>query len=150
VINGVNGPLGALTGTINADPHLGGSNVTLVTYTNGTCTPSSTALCLSGGRFRVTADWQSTTASGSGNAVSLTPDTGYFWFFDQNNIEIVIKVLNACGVNNAYWVFAAGLTNVSVVLTVTDTKTGFVRTYVNPQNVAFNPVQDTAAFATCP
>jgi len=150
MINGVNGPLGAPTGTINADPHLGGSNVTQITYTNGTCTPSSTALCLSGGRYRVTADWQSPGAAGSGNAVALTPDTGYFWFFDQNNIEIVIKVLNACGVNNGYWVFAAGLTNVNVVLTVTDTKTGFVRTYINPQNVAFSPVQDTAAFATCP
>jgi len=150
VINGVNGPLGAPTGTINPDPHLGGWNVTRITYTNGTCTQSPTALCLSGGRFRVTADWQSDTGSGSGNAISLTPDTGYFWFFDQNNIEIVVKVLNACVVNNSYWVFAAGLTNVHVVLTVTDTQTGFVRTHINPQGVAFVPVQDTAAFATCP
>jgi hypothetical protein len=150
VINGVNGPLGAPTGTINPDPRFGGDNVTRITYTNGTCTQSSTALCLSGGRFRVTADWQSDAASGSGNAVALTLDTGYFWFFDQNNIEIVLKVLNGCGVNNGYWVFAAGLTNVHVVLTVTDTKTGFVRTYINPQGVAFVPVQDTGAFATCP
>jgi hypothetical protein len=42
------------------------------------------------------------------------------------------------------------LTNVNVVLTVRDTKNGAVKTYTNPQGVAFQPVQDTAAFATCP
>jgi hypothetical protein len=62
----------------------------------------------------------------------------------------VIKVLNGCGVNNNYWVFAGGLTNVQVMLTVTDTQTGSVRTYTNPINTAFLPIQDTGAFATCP
>ena len=45
---------------------------------------------------------------------------------------------------------AGGLTDVNVVLTVTDTMTGLVRTYVNPQGTAFQPIQDTSAFATCP
>jgi hypothetical protein len=42
------------------------------------------------------------------------------------------------------------LTNVRVVTTVTDTANGAVRTYTNPQGTRFAPVQDTAAFATCP
>jgi hypothetical protein len=116
----------------------------------GSCVPSSTVLCLNNGRFRVTADWQTTSASGSGTAVSLLSDTGYFWFFNSSNVEVVIKVLNGCGVNNNYWVFAGGLTNVQVMLTVTDTQTGSVRTYTNPINTAFLPIQDTGAFATCP
>jgi lysyl endopeptidase len=116
----------------------------------GPCTASATALCLSGGRFRVTADWQTATSSGSGQAMTLTADTGYFWFFSSTNVELVVKVLDACSLNNRFWFFAGGLTNVAVTVTVTDTQTGTVRTYLNPQSTAFQPVQDTNAFSTCP
>jgi hypothetical protein len=118
----------------------------------GTCLPAgdNTRLCLSDGRFQVEAHWATGAGSGPGQAVRLTPDTGYFWFFDATNVEVVVKVLNACGFNQRFWVFAGGLTNVQVRLTVTDTQTGVVRTYDNPQGRAFQPVQDTSAFATCP
>jgi hypothetical protein len=43
-------------------------------------------------------------------------------------------------------VFAGGLTNVDTTITVTDTQTGAVKTYRNPANTAFQPIQDTAAF----
>jgi hypothetical protein len=88
--------------------------------------------------------------SGSAQTVSLTDDTGYLWFFAPSNVESVVKVLNGCGVNGHYWVFAGGLTNVNVHLTVTDMKTNKSVTYTNPQNTEFKPVQDTSAFATCP
>lgn len=114
------------------------------------CTATSTALCLNNGRFRVAVSWQTTTASGVGNAVPITGDTGYFWFFSSNNVELVIKVVNGCGFNSRYWVFSGGLTNVNVTITVTDTQTGGVKFYQNPLNTAFQPIQDTAAFATCP
>jgi hypothetical protein len=114
------------------------------------CTPNSTTLCLNGGRFQVRAAWQSTTASGQGTAVSLTPDTGYFWFFNSANVEMIVKVLDACALNGRKWVFSGGLTDVNVVLTVTDAQTGAVRTYVNPRGTAYQPVQDTSAFSTCP
>ena len=116
----------------------------------GACVASSTALCLSNGRFKVTATWQTSTGSGNGTAVDLTSDTGYFWFFAASNVELVVKVLDACALNNQFWVFSGGLTNVAVTLTVTDTKTNAVRTYVNPQSTAYVAVQDTSAFATCP
>ena len=89
-------------------------------------------------------------SSGLANAQPLTP-TGYFWFFNPSNVEVVTKVLNACGITfNSYWVFAAGLTNVEVTLTITDTETEQVRTYTNPMGVPFQPIQDTSAFLTCP
>lgn len=114
------------------------------------CTPTSTALCLNSGRFRVTADWRRTDGStGQGTAVSLTNDTGYFWFFNSANVEAITKVLNGCSLNNAYWVFASGLTNVEVTLNYTDTVTGTLKTYRNPLGTAFQPVQDTSAFQSC-
>ena len=114
------------------------------------CVSGGTTLCLNNGRFKVQAFYQTTTSSGTGSTVSMTSDTGYFWFFSQNNVEAVVKVVNGCAFNNRYWVFAGGLTNVQVTFTITDTLTGLVKFYNNPINTAFAPIQDTAAFATCP
>jgi hypothetical protein len=132
----------------------GGSAYTLtssVSSTGAACVEDDTTLCLSGGRFRVAADWRTEDGrSGKGHAVRLTPDTGTFWFFDSTNLEMMVKVLNACAFAGRHWVFAGGLTDVNVTLTVTDTTSGQVKTYVNPQKTAFAPIQDTGAFATCP
>jgi lysyl endopeptidase len=117
---------------------------------NQSCVPNATTLCLST-RFQVTAKWQKPDGtSGPGTAVPLTPDTGYFWFFDPTNVEVVTKVLDGCSVDSHYWVFSSGLTNVGVTLTYTDTTTGARKSYSNAVGDAFEPVQDTSAFATCP
>lgn len=119
--------------------------------TRGTCTPSATRLCLRNDRFAVETEWTTSTgAMGAGTAVQLTPDTGYFTFFNASNVEMIVKVLNGCPLGNRYWVFAGGLTDVRVVTTVTDTSTGAQRTYTNPQGSPFQPLQDTGAFETCP
>ena len=115
------------------------------------CVPSPTTLCLTqGGRFQVTAVWQTSSDAGDGQAIELTPDTGYFWFFSKGNVEAVVKVLDACQISGHFWVFAGGLTDVEVDLTVTDTQTGAQRNYRNPRSTPFQPIQDTSAFATCP
>jgi hypothetical protein len=117
----------------------------------GNCVPSATSLCLTQGRFRVQVGWRRLNGTtGQGQAVPLTSDTGYFWFFDPTNVEMVLKVLDKCSGANRFWVFAGGLTNVEVSITVTDTMTGATKTYSNPQGRAFAPIQDTNAFATCP
>ncbi|MGH9361907.1 MAG: fibronectin type III domain-containing protein, partial [Thermoanaerobaculia bacterium] len=118
----------------------------------GPCVASPTALCLNNDRFRVEALWQTATASGAGQGVELTADTGYLWFFGATNVEVVIKVLDACAIPGAprYWVFAGGLTNVRTIIAVTDTQNGGTRTYENPQGTPFQPIKDTSAFATCP
>ena len=117
---------------------------------SATCTTTATSMCLDGGRFQVSADWRKSTGeNGPGNAVPLTSDTGYFWFFDASNVEMIVKVLDACAVNGHQWVFAGGLTNVSVTMNVRDTQTGVLQTYENPQGRAFIPIQDTTAFG-CP
>jgi len=121
-----------------------------VSIAGATCTPGPATLCLNGGRFAAGVDWRTPQGShGAGQAVQLTSETGYFSFSDPANIELAIKVLDACSQSGAFWVFAAGLTDVEVAITVTDTRTGFVRHYHNSAGQAFLPIQDTSAFATC-
>jgi len=107
-------------------------------------------LCLNQDRFEIEVDWTTATSSGIGQPVAITADTGYFWFFDQANIELVVKVLDACAINNSYWVFAGGLTDQGATVRVTDTTTGAVQTYTNNRGTKFAPIQDTAAFSSCP
>lgn len=116
------------------------------------CLPDATTHCLNSGRFRVQAEWKDFEGNeGDGIAILPSSDSGEFWFFNADNTELVVKVLDACPLSsNAYWVFAAGLTNVEVTLTVTDTLSGQMREYENPLQQDFMPILDTEAFATCP
>ncbi|HTQ79908.1 MAG TPA: ELWxxDGT repeat protein, partial [Thermoanaerobaculia bacterium] len=112
----------------------------------GSCAPTATRLCLQGGRFALTAAWKDFQGhTGNGTAVSLTPDTGYFWFFAPTNVEVVAKVLDGRGLNGKFWLFYGALSNVEYTLTVTDTQTGAVKTYRNPLG-QFGSVGDTGAF----
>ncbi len=115
------------------------------------CDTDSETLCLNEGRFKVQVAWEAADGTrGAGQAIFLTSETGYFWFFHYENIELVIKVLDGCFEPfDTFWVFAAGLTDVGVEITVTDTMTGVVRTYVNPVGTPFAPILDTGAFDTC-
>jgi hypothetical protein len=134
-----NGPLGA------GEPHLG-----TFTFTRTDITPPP-PVALASDRFEVSASWEKPDGTrGAATPVGLTPDSGYLWFFDPANVELVVNVIDACSFSNRYWVFAAGLTNLGVELRVEDTRTGRVKTYRNPVGRAFAPLQDTGAFATCP
>ena len=116
----------------------------------GACVANATTLCLDNARFRVTVFYATPAgASGAGMGVPLTGDSGYFWFFSADNIELVVKVLTGCGSNDRFWVFTGGLTNVGVTLIVEDTLTGATQTYSNPVGTAYLPLQDTNAFP-CP
>lgn len=118
----------------------------------GDCVGDATTLCLNDGRFEVRITWRTLQGTaGEGQAVSLTGDAGFFWFFSASNPEIFVKVLRACADPfNRYWVFAAGLTDVETSLTVVDTRTGAVKRYDKPLGAGFDPIRDTTAFATCP
>src|SRR5689334_10892813 len=116
------------------------------------CKPGPNVLCLKNNRFKVTAKWRTPTGgSGNARAVPLTADTGYFWFFQPSNIEFALKVVDGCAAaNGRYWVFAGGLTNLQVDITVEDTVKKKKKTYRNPQSTPFRPIQDVNAFAGCP
>jgi hypothetical protein len=105
------------------------------------------ALSLQGDRFRVEVAWKDprTGATGTGQAVSMSDDSGYFWFFGPNNIELVTKVLDGRAVNHHFWVFYASLTDVEYTITVTDGLSGAKKTYHNPPYTLASRA-DTAAF----
>jgi hypothetical protein len=110
----------------------------------GACAASPADLCLAD-RFRVDVAWRMRNGtSGAGTAVPLTGDTGYFWFFDPANVDLVLKVLDGRALDGDFWVFYGALSNVQYTITVTDTQTGHSKTYVNPQG-ALASVADTAA-----
>lgn len=120
------------------------------------CMPDDTTLCLRDGRFRVTATWRDFSGgTGVGHVVSTavgagSGDSGLMWFFDPDNWELLVKVLDGCPVTGRFWVFAAATTNVEYELRVEDSRTGDERTYRNPLGERSRAITDTAAFATCP
>jgi PKD repeat protein len=137
---------------LTASNSLGSNSVSVLVSVLGStagCTPNSTTLCLNGGRFLVQVAWQALNltpaTSGVGQGVSLTPDTGYFWFFTASNVELVVKVVDGRSFNGSFWVFYGALSNVSYTISVTDTLAGTVKTYRNPQNQLAS-VADTSAF----
>ncbi|MDE2689135.1 MAG: fibronectin type III domain-containing protein [Acidobacteriota bacterium] len=115
----------------------------------GECVEDGDTVCLNEGRFRVELQWESADDAGAGAAVPLTNDTGYSWFFNEDNVEVVVKVLDGCAFNQRYWVFAGGLTDVEVIMKVIDSETGVAATYYNRPGTAFEPVQDQETFAVC-
>lgn len=119
------------------------------------CIPNATTLCLNkDDRFSVQVAW----ADGSGPLASAKAfdigarDSGLFYFFTPDNLELLIKVVDACGLEGfeSFWVFYAATTTLELEITVTDTTTGEVKTYTNPLGNPAAPVTDTAAFTTCP
>lgn len=117
------------------------------------CLEDGLTLCLQDERFRLSAAFSSDGVIYRGAGTHrMTADSGYFWFFQPANVELVTKVLAGCPVNERFWVFCAGMTNVEVHLRVVDTESEprEVQDYTNLQHTPFQPILDAAAFATCP
>jgi hypothetical protein len=113
------------------------------------CPPGSNRLCLGpDGRFEASVSWKDPTTGNTGAAhpTHLTPDTGAFWFFSADNLELMVKMVNGTGLNGHFWVYTGALSNLEYTLTVTDIVTGAERVYHNPPSL-FGNVADVNAFA---
>ena len=113
----------------------------------GTCETDAQTLCLQDSRYAVAVDWW--TAAGASGAASVvhsgTNDSGLFWFFDPNNWEVLIKVLDGCALNGHVWVFGASTTDLGYVIRVTDTVTGTVKEYRNEPGLPAPAMTDATA-----
>lgn len=117
------------------------------------CSASATRHCLHQDRFEVSVTWRDPLGrSGEGQAVAIpgVDDSGLFWFFNGDNLELLVKVLDGCGVNQHYWVYAAATTDVETTLRVVDTLRGVSKTWVNPLGHPASAITDSSAFASCP
>jgi ELWxxDGT repeat protein len=93
------------------------------------CVESEAFLCLGDGHFRVSASWRNQHAPpgaiASGAAIALPPipgadDTGTLAFFDPDNAELLVKVLDGSAVNEYVWVLHGGLTDLEHRIVVED------------------------------
>jgi trimeric autotransporter adhesin len=102
---------------------------------SGSCAPGDEVACLGDGRFEVEVRFRSPGADAQLPAATLpgTDDTAYFWFFDAGNVELAVKVLDGEAVNDQSWVLYGALSDVEYTVRVTETATGLVREYHNPQ-----------------
>jgi len=115
---------------------------------DGACEATSETLCLHGDRYEVRVEWRTGDgATGSAQVVSeATEDSGLFQFFDADNWEILVKVLDGCKVNDHYWVYGASTTDLGYVIRVTDTATGDVQEYRNEPGRPAAAITDAKAF----
>lgn len=99
----------------------------------GDCTQGEERLCLLDGRFAVEVAWRNprNARTGTGQAVPLTDESGSFWYFTADNLELVVKLVDGRSVNGHFWVFYGALSDVEYTIQVTDTATGAIRRYTN-------------------
>jgi hypothetical protein len=86
--------------------------------------PPTHGVLLLDAHFLVTANWiypgVGTPALIPADAVRLSDQAGYLWFFDRATPEITVKMIDGRPVNGHYWLFLAGTTDIAWVVTVTD------------------------------
>jgi hypothetical protein len=112
------------------------------------CTPTATSHCLERTRFEVKASFRDF-AGRTGDARAIPTgldDTGLFWFFNPDNVELTVKVLNGCGNNGYFWVFIASGSTVEYEVDVIDTYIGRARSYRNELGHVPELIADTTAF----
>ena len=106
-------------------------------------------LCLGEDRFAVTVaffdpkglEWT------AARVRPFSRDTGFFTFFDETNVEVMVKVLDACGFDGHYWVFAGGATDLGIRLTVLDKRTEGSIEYETVGDRPLRAITDLRAFA---
>lgn len=68
-------------------------------------------------------------------AVPLTEFSGYFTFFEPQNVELTIKILDGRAINGHYWVFIASMTDRPFELTVFQNLDGCFSLPTDPKTV---------------
>jgi len=80
----------------------------------------ATRACLNGGTFWVSVDyyeghWKAATEL---KGIDLPDTAALFWFYDPQNPELLVKVLNGCAINGHWWVYGSAATDRNYEVTV--------------------------------
>ncbi len=76
--------------------------------------------------------------------------SGLLWFFDRDNVEVLVKVLDGCAINGHRWVFVAPVTTLAFNLEIVERGAGRRFIHRNPRSRTATTVSDTTAFACDP
>ena len=121
----------------------------------GPCVRDESTACLLGERFEVKVDWRRSSGSGVarvmsfGNERAETDQSAFFYFSSASNFEMGLKILDACSINQRFWVFISGLTNQGWTVSIRDSETGAVKTYSNPVGHLTDTIADTSSGVSC-
>lgn len=97
------------------------------------CAAGSSALTLQDGRFHVEVTRQDSLGkTHPSQAMCLTRTSGTFSFFQAGIADVAVKVVDGRVVNDAFWVFHAGLTDAAYEIVVTDQITAIQEVYEKP------------------
>ena len=104
------------------------------------CSPNDSTVCLLSNRFAatLTAHDPRTGHDGAGVAIPQKDGFGYFslptFTFDATFPEVFVKMVDGRALNNSFWVFHSGLTDLEYTLTITDTTNGAVQVFHNDRS----------------
>jgi hypothetical protein len=155
--NGFDGVLGETDAVGGDDPTRITSGAPLVG--SGNCVRGPQTACLLDGRFEVKVNmWNFANPPVLfpgviqlyGGQSSETDKSASFYSFENGNVEVFVKMVDACtAASHAFWLFAAGATTAETEILVRDTEAEEIYRIFNPRNLLFETVADTQAFLTC-
>ena len=115
------------------------------------CVPGTAAVTLSGGyEVRMCFETPSGTRIDASNYHLEATASGLLYFFDRDNVEVLVKVLDGCAINGHRWVFVAPVTTLAFNLEIAEQATGRRFVHHNPKNLTAETRADTAAFPCDP
>ncbi len=116
--------------------------------TTTACSPAEAATTLSG-EYEVRMCFETPTGvwMDASNYHLESRASGLLYFFDRDNVEVLVKVLDGCAINGHRWVFAAPVTTLAFNLEIVERGTGRRFTHRNPKSLTASTVSDTSAFA---
>ncbi len=115
------------------------------------CEPGETAAVLSGGyEVRMCFEMPSGARIDASNYHLESTASGLLYFFDRDNVEVLVKVLDGCAINGHRWVFSAPVTDLAFNLEITEQATGRTFSHRNPRGMTASTAGDAAAFPCTP
>ena len=111
------------------------------------CTPTDVVAVMQGNyEIRMCFETPSGTSTDASNYHLESDTSGLLYFFDRDNVEVLVKVLDGCAINGHRWVFIAPVTDLAFNLTITERSTGRSFEHRNPKSRTARTRSDTAAF----
>ena len=109
------------------------------------CVPETTPLVFDGGyNVRMCYETGGGTVGEAKAGIWASGESGLLWFFNRDNAEVLVKVLNGCKINNHRWVYVAPVTDLAFNLHVTDGVDTW--SHRNRQGVTASTRSDNEAF----